>query len=235
MKNYAKLCARSALTGNYIEPAATVILMLTVVLSTVLLNQISAGTDLFVYVFLMSAFVISAFVCVIKFSLSEKLLRLSEKSFAKTKPSKKRTIKGGVLTAYITGLKLLHFIAFSFLPFIYSSAVYMRLKYSGTSVISLIINISGAVILFAVSMLFYGVSVQRYSKAIYYFAGSEAVTLRNAISMSVVQTKGKLFDIFIFKLSFLPWFISGVFLLPLMFVLPYYEESFIFYCMYKRK
>lgn len=235
MKNYAKLSARAALTGNYIEPAALVIIMLIFFLLTILLNQLSARMNILIFTLPVSVLALSAFLCAVKFSLSARLLKLSERSNVKTKFSKKRAAKGSVLTACVSGLKLLHFIAFFSLPLFYSAAVYMRVRVMTVSVISLIINIFGAVILIIMSLLFYGVSVQKYSKAIYYFAGSEAVTVRKAISMSAAQTKGKLLDIFIFKCSFIPWLLSGILLLPLMFVLPYYEESFIFYCMYSRK
>ena len=235
MKNYAKLSARAALTGNYIEPAAAVIIMLIFLLLTVLLNQLSAKMNILIFTLPVSVLILSVFMCVLKFSLSARLLEISEKSIVKTKISKKRAAKGSLLAACVSGLKLLHFIAFSSLPLLYSAAVYMRVRLKTVSVASLILNLIGAVILIVMSLLFCGVSVQKYSKAIYYFAGSEAVTVRNAISMSVAQTKGKLLDIFIFKCSFLPWLLSGILLLPLMFVLPYYEESFIFYCMYSRK
>lgn len=235
MKNYAKLSARNALSGNYIEPAAAVIFMLTVILSTVLLNQIFAKMNILIFTLPVSVIALMFLICTAKFLLSARLLKLSEKGITKTRISKKRAAKGVVLTAYVSCLKLLHFIAFISLPAVFFAAVYMRLKLMSVSVISLIINAFGAIVLFAVSLIFYGVSVQKYSKAIYFFAGSEAVTVKNAVSMSIAQTKGKLLDIFIFKCSFLPWLLSGILLLPLMFVLPYYEESFIFYCMYSRK
>ena len=235
MRNYAKLSARATLTGNYIEPAATVVLMLAVILLTILLNLISAKMNILAFMLPLSVAVLTAAVCAARFSLSARLLGLSEKNCVKTKISRKRVVKGTALTACISVLKLLHFAAFILLPAAFSGAVYLRLKYMQVSVVSLIINASGIIILFMVSLVFYGISVQKYSKAIYFFAGSEAVSIRNAISMSIAQTKGRLLNIFVFKCSFFPWFLSGFLLLPLMFVLPYYEESFIFYCMYSRK
>lgn len=235
MKNYAKLAARAALTGNYTEPAAAVIIMLAVVLSAILLNHIFAKMNILVFTLPVSAVALLFFVCIVKFLLSARLLRLSEKNSIRTKLSNKRIAKGSVLTMCIFLLKLLHFVAFISLPAAFFAAVYIRVKAVPVSAVSLIINGFGVIVLSAISLIFYGVSVQKYSKAIYYFAGSEAVTVRNAISISVAQTKGKLLDIFIFKCSFLPWLLSGILLLPLIFVLPYFEESFIFYCMHSRK
>ncbi len=235
MKNYAKLSARAALTGNYTEPAASVIIMLIVVLSLVLINQISAKLQFLPITLPLSVLIMTISLSILKFLMSARLLRISEKTPFGIKLSKSRIIKGSLLTACVSVLKLLHFTAFICVPVLFFAAVYSRVRFSFVSIVSLIINVAGIAVLFLLSFVFYGVSVQKYSKAIYYFAGSPSVSVRNAISMSIAGTRGNLLRIFSFKMSFFPWFISGVFLLPLMFVLPYYEESFIFYCMYSRK
>lgn len=233
MSSYAKLSARAALTGNYTDPAATVIFMLLITLSAVFLNQLviiyASG---FLRISLPLTLIVLLFaVCILKYTMSAGLLNVS----AKGKQKIKRRLSGGLLELILVFLKLIHLVLFLFLPAILAASVYLRVRYSAVSAASLAVNVIGTAVLLFFSLVFFGVTVQKYSKAIYFFAGNEAVSLANAIKMSVASTQGSLIKIFRFKFSFLPWFMSGILLLPLMFVLPYYEESFIFYCMYSRK
>lgn len=233
MSSYAKLSARAALTGNYTDPAATVIFMLLITLSAVFLNQlVIIYASEFLRISLPLTLIVLLFaVCILKYTMSAGLLNVS----AKGKQKIKRRLSGGLLELILVFLKLIHLVLFLFLPAILAASVYLRVRYSAVSAASLAVNVIGTAVLLFFSLVLFGVTVQKYSKAIYFFAGNEAVSLANAIKMSVASTQGSLIKIFRFKFSFLPWFMSGILLLPLMFVLPYYEESFIFYCMYSRK
>lgn len=237
MSSYAKLSARAALTGNYTDPAATVVLMLIIVLSVVFLNQLVFFYALryFKAVFTVSAFVLLFFLCISKYSLSARLLRVCERNAKNEKSSIKRTVKGGLLELCLFFLKLLNWIVFLMPPAFLAASVYLRVRASTVSVASLAVNIAGIAVLLLMSLVFSGVSIQKYSKAVYYFAGNPHISVVDAIRMSADSTRGIQMRIFRFKLSFLPWMLSGILLLPLMFVLPYCEESFIFYCMYSRK
>ncbi len=233
MSSYAKLSARAALTGNYTDPAATVIFMLLITLSAVFLNQlVIIYASEFLRISLPLTLIVLLFaISILKYTMSAGLLNVS----AKGKQKIKRRLSGGLLELILVFLKLIHLVLFLFLPAILAASVYLRVRYSAVSAASLAVNVIGTAVLLFFSLVFFGVTVQKYSKAIYFFAGNEAVSLANAIKMSVASTQGSLIKIFRFKFSFLPWFMSGILLLPLMFVLPYYEESFIFYCMYSRK
>lgn len=237
MSSYAKLSARAALTGNYTDPAARVIIMLLITLSAVFLNQlILFNASHFLKLSLPLSIAVLLFTaCILKYNLSAGLLNVSEKGKAKSKQGVKRILKGALLEMCLFFLRFLHLILFLLLPAILAASVYLRVRASAVSAASLAVNIIGTALLLFISLVFSGVSVQKYSKAVYFFAGNEAVSVMNAIRMSAASTQGKLMKIFCFKCSFLPWLMSGILLLPLMFVLPYYEESFIFYCMYNRK
>lgn len=237
MSGYAKLSARAALTGNYTDPAATVMIMLLITLSVIFLNQLVFlnASQFFGLSFPLSAFALLFAVCLLKYNLSAKLLKASEKGKTKSRHRVGRTLAGALLEMILFLLRLFHLILFLMLPAALAALVYLRVRSSAVSVGSLAVNIIGVSVLLFMSILFYGVFVQKYSKAVYFFAGNEAVSVTNAIRMSAASTQGSLMKIFCFKCSFLPWFMSGILLLPLMFVLPYYEESFIFYCMHSRK
>lgn len=235
MRSYAKLSARAALTGKYIDPAATVMIMLLITLSAVFLNQIIYfHASHFLKLSLPLSITVLLFtVCLLKYNLSAGLLNAS--GSVKTKQSIKRKLSGGMLELSLIFLKLFHLLLFLFLPAVLAFSVYLRVRASKVSTASLAVDIIGTALLLFVSLAFFGVSIQKYSKAVYFYAGNEAVSAADAIRMSNSSTQGSLMKIFRFKCSFLPWFMSGLLLLPLMFVLPYYEESFIFYCMHSRK
>lgn len=237
MSSYAKLSARAALTGNYTDSAATVIIMLLITLSVIFLNQLilfNASHFLKLSVPL-SALILLFAVCLLKYNLSAGLLNVSEKGKTKSRHRLRRTLAGALLEMCLFFLRFLHLLLFLILPATLAASVFLRVRSSAVSAASLSVNIIGTAVLLFISLVFYGVSVQKYSKAVYFFAGNGAVSVVNAIKMSTASTQGKLMKIFCFKCSFLPWLMSGILLLPLMFVLPYYEESFIFYCMYNRK
>ncbi|MBQ4626310.1 MAG: hypothetical protein IJB45_03555 [Clostridia bacterium] len=237
MRSYAKLSARTALTGNYIDPAASVIIMLLITLSVVFLNQLvlfyfSRFSKLFLP---LSVFVLLFTLSMLRYSLSAKLLGVCENEKRSKKTTLKRRLSGGMLELCLFFLRFFYLLVFLLPPAVLTFSVYLRVKASDSSAASLAVNISGAALLLLMSLVFWGVSVQKFSKAVYYFAGNPSVSVLNAIKMSTASTQGSLMKIFRFKCSFLPWMASGILLLPLMFVLPYYEESFIFYCMYSRK
>lgn len=237
MSSYAKLSARTALTGNYTDPAATIIIMLIAVLSVVFLNQLVFfyASPYYKAFFCISVPVLLFFLCIFKYSLSVRLLKVCERIKMKEKKSLKRMFSGGFLELCLFFLKLFHLILFLLPPAVLAASVYLRVMASEVSIASLAVDLIGIAFLMIMSLVFFGVSVQKYSKAVYFFAGNEAVSVANAIRMSGASTQGSLMKIFRFKCSFTPWLMSGILLLPLMFVLPYYEESFIFYCMYSRK
>ena len=237
VSSYAKLSARAALTGNYTDSASTVIIMLLSGLSVVFINQLVFfyAKHVFNLVLPISCVVLTFLVCIFRYILSAGLLDVCERECIKKNRNVRRFFKGGLLEFYLFILKFSEFVCFMFPPAVLGFSAFIRFRMSPVYRFSIAVNIAGCAMLALVGICFFLVSVQKYSKAVYFFAGNESVSVTNAIRLSISSTKGLLLKISLFKLSFFPWLISGVLLLPLMFVLPYYEESLIFYCMFSRK
>ncbi len=237
MSSYAKLSARAALTGNYTDSAATVVIMLLLVVSVVFLNQLVFfyAKPLFSYALSVSFVALTFSICMFRYILSAGLLNVCERENIKKKRNARRNFKGGLLELCLVFLKISEFVVFMLPPAILGFFAFIRFKLYPVYRFSITVNIVGAALLLFLGICFFLVSVQKYSKAVYFFAGNESVSVADAIRLSASSTKGLLLKIALFKLSFFPWLISGVFLLPLMFVMPYYEESLIFYCMFSRK
>lgn len=102
---------------------------------------------------------------------------------------------------------------------------------SGSFEGSLFVGTMGLVlggVLFLVAVGFYLLFCQRYFLAQYYLLDGET-TVHQAIKKSVQATAGHRDALFVFQLSFLGWMALGVLLLPLLYVVPYYEMSRLLY------
>lgn len=83
-------------------------------------------------------------------------------------------------------------------------------------------------VLFLVAAAFYLLFCQRYFLARYYLLDGET-TAHQAVKKSVQATAGHRDQLFVFQLSYLGWMALGVLLLPLLYVVPYYEMSQLLY------
>lgn len=98
--------------------------------------------------------------------------------------------------------------------------------------------LAGACIMLGIGVMCYFCAKQRYAAVPYIAAMNPKVKLSDAIKASKKIMEGKYLNFLLFKLSFFGWFLSCVFLFPLMFVFPYYEQScteWIFYTANKQK
>lgn len=89
-----------------------------------------------------------------------------------------------------------------------------------------ILRISAYVIAFAIMILciaLWIIFVQRWSLAIYYYSGG--IGIHKSFSLSVKAAKGLHTKILSFKFSFIGWGILSLLILPLVWVIPYYELS----------
>ena len=84
---------------------------------------------------------------------------------------------------------------------------------------------AGIVLLGISGLVFWLIFIQRYSKAIFFLACYKDFTPADAIRESVRRTKDCATEIFLFKLSFLPWFLLCLLVLPAFYVIPYYKQS----------
>lgn len=77
----------------------------------------------------------------------------------------------------------------------------------------------------AAGLIFYFLFTQRYSKSMFYLACYKDFTAEDAIKESVRKTQNKLADILFFKVSFMPWMLLCIGILPALYVVPYYKQS----------
>ena len=90
----------------------------------------------------------------------------------------------------------------------------------------LFISLSGGTFLLTTSgALFYFIAMQKYFIAEYLFSSNPKLGALTAIKQSKNLLDGHIYEIVRFKLSFLPWFFSCIFIFPVFYFLPYYKES----------
>jgi uncharacterized membrane protein len=95
----------------------------------------------------------------------------------------------------------------------------------GTVEINLLVALlaSAAATLF-IGLIFYMVASQRYFLSSVYLAKNPHAKVVEAIKKSAARTDGQCLRIFMFKLSFLPWFLLCVLIFPAAYVWPYYKQ-----------
>lgn len=99
---------------------------------------------------------------------------------------------------------------------------------SGTGGLELYLFISlsvGTFLLTTSGALFYFIAMQKYFIAEYLFSSNPKLGALTAIKQSKNLLDGHIYEIVRFKLSFLPWFFSCIFIFPVFYFLPYYKES----------
>lgn len=113
-----------------------------------------------------------------------------------------------------------------FLPFAVLAWSIYYLSGSGGLELYLFISLSGGAILTAVcGAIFYFIAMQKYFIAEYLYSCNPRLKPLTAIKQSRNLLDGHILEIVRFKLSFLPWFLSCVFIAPAFYFLPYYKES----------
>lgn len=99
------------------------------------------------------------------------------------------------------------------------------------SVVSSVAVILGVVAV-AASIVLYLLFILRYSLADYLFFSNRDMSVSEVIRTSIAYTQGRKIQIAFFVLSFAPLFLLGVFVVPLLFVLPYFHTAFSIYARY---
>lgn len=87
-------------------------------------------------------------------------------------------------------------------------------------------------LLAVLSQIFIMIFTKRYFLSAYLIVEDNSISVHKAIKTSVRYTKGSRFEIFVFHLSFLPWMVLSIFLLPLLYVAPYYGSANALYAKY---
>ena len=83
--------------------------------------------------------------------------------------------------------------------------------------------LTGCIVLFVIGLCFTFVTLQRYSLWKYYLCRDGGVI--SSLFKSLEKTRDRSVKIALFKLSMLGWILSCVFIVPVVYVLPYYRVS----------
>ncbi len=89
-----------------------------------------------------------------------------------------------------------------------------------------------ACVLSILAGLFFSIFSKRYLLAPYLIVDNPSISVRQAFRTSIRYTRGYKNELFLFDLSFLPWALLSVLLLPLLYVVPYYNASLALYAKY---
>ncbi len=112
------------------------------------------------------------------------------------------------------------------LPSIFLGGAYYYLsKNSDIENTITIIVVAGFSLLISVSLVFYKAAVLRYKAAEYYFCLDSEKRINRAIKKSIQYTDENLTNGVIFEYSFLGWLLSCVFIVPVVYVVPFFKLS----------
>ncbi|MBQ8599368.1 MAG: DUF975 family protein, partial [Oscillospiraceae bacterium] len=148
--------------------------------------------------------------------------------------SSKKFFRSLSLEIHIWGRKLLLALLYFALPAAVLAASIWCLDYGPYYMnleMSQVIGSTGISFGVLLALLFgvcYAVHVQKFFLARYYVV-NENTGVWEALKKARHASKGRRGEIFLFKLSFLPWFISCVLVIPALYVQPYYEISAMLY------
>lgn len=233
MNSRIKLSARNALCGSYSEivPAVAAIILLRLTFSVVnaVLNRFTADiSPLFLCIAaLFSLLAAVTAISPLRLNLQIKHLFLAQgiSSFRKPQLGFSDTVKACDLCIRLFFIKAFMLAVFEAVPVCIFSVYLYYNKHNPVSLNAACAVLWGTVILAAAGLFFWVLFIQRYSKAFFYLACYKDFSPDDAIRESVRKTQGKSSEIFLFKASFLPWFLLCAGILPALYVLPYYKQS----------
>ncbi len=136
-----------------------------------------------------------------------------------------KAVRAFFVSTVIFAIKAAIYILFS-LPGLALAAggVYMLFS-SGVSMSIAVVIFTGSAVLLLLGAGFAFCAVQRYAAATYIVALRPKTKARSAISASAKIMQGRYISCAAFKLSFLPWLLSCVLIVPTLFVWPYYKQA----------
>ena len=177
-----------------------------------------------IWVALVSGITIYILRAVVAYKTQVETLSLA-RNMPRIKTQKAEWLRAVCLSAFLSFLRLAEMAVFEFLPISVTVCLYFTLKDKGLSRNVFFVVLSGALLLALTGLAFWFVSVQKYSRARLILAAYPDITVTDSVKLSVTGMSGRLLSAVLFKISFLPWILLCVFVLPLAFVIPYYNQS----------
>lgn len=141
------------------------------------------------------------------------------------KTGKSEWLRAVCLSAFVSVLRFAEMVVFEFLPVSLMIYLYYMLRGDGVSRKVLLVALSGTLLLALTGFVFWFVSVQKYSRARLILAAYPGISVTDSVKLSVRSMGGRLLSAVLFKISFLPWILLCAFGFPLLFVIPYYNQS----------
>lgn len=231
MNSRIKLNARVALNGSYLKviPALTAIMFLILIFSVcnAVFNFFFTDENA-VLPILFSALSLAIFIAVIsplRLNLEAKHFMLAVRNVRLKKADFRTFARSCGMTAILFVFKAFHLLIYEFIPLVATVVFGFYLSQKSVSVRAAAVVFAGISVAFVIGLFFYFVSVQRYSKAMFFLVGYENLSVVDAIKESIRKTQGKCGEILLFKLGFLPWFLLCIAVVPALFVIPYYKQS----------
>ena len=123
------------------------------------------------------------------------------------------------------GIKALLALLFLFPSVAVLWSIYYLARTGGLEVYLFVSLAGGSALLALCGLIFRFIAVQRYFIAEYLFSSDPRLTPILALRQSRNLLDGHILEIVKFKLSFIPWYIACIIILPLFYFLPYYKAS----------
>ncbi len=235
MYSRIKLSARCCLNNSYFKILPLLTLMIFAVFIFSLCNS-AANIFFDEYIFILfpvlSLLVFVLITSPVRFSMETKYFMLARGiRNAKTITGFSGLKKSLLFYPAIFLIKTFWLTVFEAIPVSSAIILYFYLRNNSLSMKAAVTFLACVVILAIVGMVFYSVFIQRYSKAAFYLVCYEGFSVLDALKESKRKTQNSLCEILLFKLSFLPWFMLCIGIVPILFVIPYYKQSLILYCL----
>lgn len=226
-----KLSARNAICGSYMKIMPLIFMIFLLIITFSLFNAVvSCFTESRILLAVLSVLSLVAFVMLIsplRLILQLRFLALAKGKGAFMMPaiSFSDILKTCELSVRLFVLKLFRLVVFEILPCISATVFIGYFSRNAVSLRAAYTVFSGIITLAVIGLVFYLITVQKYSKAWFFLACYSDFTAADAIKESIRKTQSRLTEIFFFKLGFVPWFLLCAGILPAFFVVPYYKQS----------
>lgn len=226
-----KLSAREALLGNSLTVLPTLAL---IIVLTVAFSLLARATELLPFENKELARGITAVLTLpaALFTTAPLRLKLQQKHMILALGSRdareihfKDALNACLLYGMLFVLRLLWLVLYEALPCVLAGIFAYKISVGPVGVRTSKILLAGAAVLAVVGLVFWLITVQRYSRADFYFAAYGDISPSEAISLSVRKTAEEANSVFLFKLGFLPWLLLCAAILPALYIIPYYKQS----------
>ncbi len=129
------------------------------------------------------------------------------------------------LYARLTALKVVWLVYFLFPSAVCYGITYYLYSSGSLSKIVFYILIAGSSVLLSFCVFMWRITFSRYNAAPYYVCLNKDITPKEAIKKSIQFTDGVLRESVLLESSFFGWFLSCGFIIPLVYVIPYFKIS----------